>query len=94
MEFSYQFGDGDYLYEPEFDDEDEAIKSVLGYMDKEVLIDLLVNKLDVREDLLDILESDIRDELEDNAYQAWKQEKAEDKEKKDWYGTKRNVIGV
>ncbi len=100
--FIYNFNDADFEFEPSLQDEEKAIKKLLA---KEAgvdlsneqarkVIDCVVDSLDMLDKLEEYFYLDLHEEFENKALQEFKAGRMSKSDRDDWYGTKRNVIGV
>lgn len=99
MVYIYDFDDGEFEYEPEYKEIEDAIIEILVSECKNKtsgarkMAEYVVYNLDV----LDALEEQYQDYLlycfENKAYRQYKEQVEFQKDKDDWFGTKRDILG-
>lgn len=104
MKIIYYFNDDEFLYEPAYEDIEDAIvnfmikdcESVVTNFDKvgaEQMAKFVVYGLDLSDEITEQYEDYLRDYFEDEAREHYKDEIAYEKDKADWFGTKRDILG-
>ena len=104
MKIKYYFNDDEFLYEPAYEDVENAIvnfmiedcENVFTNCDKvgaEQMAKFVVYRLDLFDELVEQYEELLAEYFEDEALEHYKDEIAYEKDKDDWFGTKRDILG-